>query len=86
MGLGEVFASHPFDLDAALDRPLALGANGLALARGERGQEILEALIALVPPVELLIVAPEESVLARELPLLARGEGDVKRGDVEPVG
>ena len=35
---------------------------------------------------ELLIVALEEAELAGKLPLLARREGDVERGGVEPVG
>ena len=42
--------------------------------------------IALVPPVELLVVALEEAELAGKLPFLARGEGDVQRGGAEPVG
>jgi hypothetical protein len=36
--------------------------------------------------VELLVVALEEAERARKLPFLARREGDVQRGGVEPVG
>ena len=32
VGLGEIGARHPLDLDPAFDRPLALAANGLPLA------------------------------------------------------
>ena len=35
---------------------------------------------------ELLVVALEEAERARKLPFLARGEGDVQRGGLEPVG
>ena len=35
---------------------------------------------------ELLVVALEEAERAGKLPFLARGEGDVQRGGLEPVG
>ena len=86
MRFGEVAPGHPFDLDPAAKRLAPFLADRLALARGERGEEIVEAAIAVVPPVELLVGPLEEAELAGKLPFLAREEGDVQRGDAEPVG
>ncbi len=86
MRLGEVAARHPFDLDPVAKRLAAFLPDRLPLARGERRKEILEAPIALVPPVELLVGPLEEADVAGELPFLAREEGDVQRRDAEPVG
>ena len=86
MRLGEVAPRHPFDLDPAAERLAALLPDRFPLARGERLQEIVEAPIALVVPVELLVGPLEQADVAGKLPFLAGEEGDVQRGDAEPVG
>ena len=53
-------------LDAGRERFLALAADGLALARGERGQEIVEAGVAGIVPMELLVGALQEAALAEQ--------------------
>ena len=74
------------DLDAARDRVAALAADRLPLARGERGEEIVEVAIALVDEMELLVGALEKAGLAEEAPLGFRQEGDVDRGDAVAAG
>ena len=86
MRLGEVASRDPFDGDTVEKRLAALFSDGLPLARGERAEEIVEGRIAFVPPVELLVGSLQVADLARKLPFLARGKGDVQRGDAEPVG
>src|SRR5260221_7422187 len=73
-------AGQRVDLDAAGDGRLALLADGLALARAERGKEIVEAGVAVIFPVELLAGALQETGGAEALPLAAQREGDVQRG------
>ena len=75
--LGDVAAVDPLDGDAGRSRLLALLAHGLALARGERGEEVVEVRVAGVVPVELLVRALQEPVLAQPAPLALAQEGDV---------
>src|SRR5437763_11796581 len=75
----EAGAGEPFDLDAGCQRVLAFAPDGLALARGERAEEILERAVALVLPVELLIGALEEAALAEQAPFFGGRERDVDR-------
>ena len=63
---GEVAAGEPVHGHAVRQRLMALAAYGLALARGERGEEFVEARIALIFPVELLVGALQESEFAEE--------------------
>src|SRR5262249_26925063 len=77
MRLGEVGARHPIYLDAILQRASPLAAYGLSLSGGKCAEEIVEALIAVVAPVELLIVALQEAKPAGKLPLLLCGKSDV---------
>src|SRR4030067_2383481 len=86
MRLGEVATRHPFDLDPLAKRLMAFRPDRLPFARGEAPQEILEAPIALVQPMELLVGPLEEADVAGELPFLAREEGDMQRRDAEPGG
>ena len=76
---GQIGAGEPGDLDAGRERFLALAADGLALARGERGQEIVETGVAAILPVELLVVALQEAALAEQAPFRLGQEGDVRR-------
>ena len=78
--LGEVAAGEPLHVDAVLERFLALAADGLALARRERAEEIVEAAIAGVLPVELLVGALQESELAEEAVFVFGRESDVHAG------
>ena len=57
--------------------PFAL--DRLAVARIEGGEEIVETAVALVVPVELLVVALQEAVLGQKLPFGFARKGDVNR-------
>src|SRR3954451_11360867 len=62
-------------------------ADRLALARGQRTEEVVEAGIALVVPVELRAEPPQPAGLAERVPLRLLAEGDVDRREVElPAG
>jgi hypothetical protein len=63
---GEITAGEPMHVDAILERILAFASDRLALARGKRDEEILEAAVAGILPVELLIGALQESEFAQE--------------------
>ena len=65
---GQVGAGQPVNGDAGCQRVGALATNGLALTRGQRGEEILERRIASVLPVELAVGAAQIAVLAEKLP------------------
>jgi hypothetical protein len=86
MRLGQVAPGDPFDLYPAFKRRASLAPDRLALAGSERAQEVLEAGIALILPVELLVGAFKQAQLAGKLPFLAREEGEVQRGHAEPIG
>src|SRR6476646_465629 len=58
----------------------ALAADVLSLARGQRREELIEARIAGVLPMELLVGTLEEAARAQELPLRRGGERDVYGG------
>ena len=49
-------------------------------------EKIVEARIAVVLPMELLVGPLQQAHLAGELPFAAREEGDMQGGDAEPVG
>ena len=57
MGLADVAAGHPFDVEAFFAEARAFLADHLALARGKAGEKIVERAIAAVEPVELGVVA-----------------------------
>ena len=69
------------DGEAGLRHGLPLLAYLLALARGEGREEVVEAAIALVEPVELNAGALQQPGLAHQVELVFGGEGDVQRGD-----
>ena len=69
---------HPLDGQAIAERLLALLAHGLALARGERAQEILEGGVAVVAPVELLVGALQVAELAEPGPFALGEKRDVR--------
>ena len=69
---GEVGAREPGHLDAGLKRLLALAADGLALARGEAGKEVVETGVAGILPMELLVGALQEAALAERAPFRLR--------------
>src|SRR6185437_14040926 len=79
-------------LDAVLERLFAFAPDGLALARRERAEEVIEAAIAGILPVELLVGALQEAELAeetvfgfgRECDVHARGAVDAAKLD-EPA-
>ena len=68
--------------DAVRQRVLAFAADGLALARRERGEEIVERRVAGVLPVELLVVALQESEFAEKAEFRLGRKGDVNAGCV----
>ncbi len=74
------------DLQPAGQRVAALAADRLALARGERVEEVVEVAIALVDEVELPVGARQIAVFGKLLLLGFSGEGDVQRGGAELGG
>ena len=82
---GEVGAGEPGHLDAGLKRLLALAADGLALARGEAAKEVVEAGVAGILPMELLVGALQEAALAERAPFRLGQEGDVGRRQLAGV-
>src|SRR6266446_9271956 len=79
-GFGEVSAGKPHHLDARAKRVAALAPDGLALARRQGGEEIVEGCEAGIVPMELLVGAHEEAAFAKRVPFRLRHEGDVDRG------
>ena len=63
--------------------PFAL--DRLAVARVQRGQEIVESPVAVIVPVKLLVVALQEAVLAQKLRFGLAGKGHVHGGGVGRV-
>ena len=59
--LGDVAAGQPVDRDAGRERLAPLALDRLALARGERGEEVVEGGVAVIVPVELLVGALQEA-------------------------
>src|SRR5262245_42813631 len=66
--------------DSGRERVVAFAPAGLALARGERREKRIEARVAGVLPVELLVRALEVAARAQKLPFRFGREGDVNRG------
>ncbi len=75
--LGDVAAVERVDRDAVRHRVAPLALDRLAVARIERGEEIVETGVTLVVPVELLVGALQETVFGEELPFRLAREGDV---------
>src|SRR5260221_8749 len=69
-------------LDAGGESVAALAPDGLALARRQRGEEIVEGREAAVCPMELLVGAQQEATLAERTPFRLGHEGDVGRGGI----
>ncbi len=61
-------------------------ADGLALARRKRGEEIVEGGVAGIFPVKLLVGALQKAALAEEFELRFGGEGHMNAGSlIEPA-
>ena len=76
---GEIRTGQPMHADAGRERVRAFAPDGLALARGERRQERIEAGVAGVLPMELLVRALEVAARAQQVPFRLGREGDVNR-------
>src|SRR5216684_1181152 len=76
-GFGQIRSRKPNHVDAGWERVAPLAADDLSLARGERGQEIVERAIGRIEPVELLIIALQEPMPAEQPPFRLAREGDV---------
>ncbi len=79
----EVGAGDPLDGDAGGERVAPLALDRLALARGERAQEIVEGGIAVVVPVELLVDPAQEAQRPGPLGLGLGQERRVDRGGLD---
>ncbi len=51
--------------------------DGLASARGQGGQEVVEGGVALIEPVILLVLAQQQALLAHQGPFGLGREGDI---------
>jgi hypothetical protein len=58
---------------------LALAADGLALAGGKGGQEVVKRRVTGIEPVELLVCALQETALAERTPFRLSQKGDMGR-------
>ena len=83
MGLGDVAPADPVDRDAVGECLAPLLLQGLALARGEGGEEIVVALVAGIDEVELPVGAGEPAGLGEGLGIFGEEEGRVHRGSTE---
>src|SRR5208282_3418217 len=83
-GLDVVAGKRP-NFDTVRHRRLALLADGLALARTECGQEIVEISKARVLPMKLLAFTEEKAGIAQGAPFGLARERDMERGDVEAL-
>ena len=71
------------DFDAAFDGLPTLTPDRLALARGQRTEEVIEGLVSRIVPVELLIRAMKKAAVSRNaIRLVKRSHGPTKPGDV----
>src|SRR5262249_32001291 len=86
MSFADVLAPDPLDADAVAQCLLALLAHGLALARGERGEKIIERRIACVAPMELLIGALKKAARAKAFARRFIEEGDVHAREIVAPG
>src|SRR5579885_1132739 len=76
--LGEIGTVEPVDVNACGQGLLAFPPNGLAFARGQAREKIVEGGIVQIVPVELLIGALEKATAAEHAPLAFRQESDVR--------
>jgi hypothetical protein len=76
----QLFAFERADGEVVAGDHRALLADCLALARVQRGQEIVERAVVLVSPVVLDAQAGEKSDLFQHIALAPRSECDVQRG------
>src|SRR5580704_3819739 len=67
------------DRDFALEGVASLAFDRLALARGERAQEIVEIGVAVAKEMELLAIADQKAVFRQPFRILDGREGDVDR-------
>ena len=79
MRLADGAPAHPFNLDVIGQRVAALAPDGLAFARGQGGEEILEGGISLVEEMELLVGAGKETVFRKHSIVGVHAEVDVDR-------
>ncbi len=79
VGFGQIGAGDPLDGEPGRQRVAPLALDRLALARGQRAEEIVEGGVARIVPVELLVDAAQEAEVARPLGLRLRQEGGVDR-------
>src|ERR1700730_809813 len=69
---GKVRAAQPVDADSGGKRIIAFTPDSFALARGQRRKKVVEAGIARIFPMELLMRALEIAARAEELPFAVR--------------
>jgi hypothetical protein len=74
---GQVRARQADDLHAGL-RVAPLAPDGLAPARGQGGQEVVEAAVALIGPVILLVLPRQQSGRGQEPPVAFLRKGDMQ--------
>ena len=68
---GEVGAGQPVDVMPVASASRAFAPDGLALARGQRGEEIVEVVIAGILPMELPVGALQIAALAEQAAIRA---------------
>ena len=77
---GDVPAGQRVDRDALDGQRLApFALDRLAVARVQGGEKIVEAMVALIVPVELLVGPLQKTVFGQKLPFAFAGKGDVDR-------
>src|SRR5262249_42978918 len=77
---GEIAAGEPLHVDAVLERVLAFPPDGLALTRRECAEEVVEAVVARVFPVKLLVRSLQEANFAQITVFVLGCECDVHAG------
>src|SRR5438874_13321160 len=77
---GEIRTGQPVHGDAAGQRLVAFTADGLALARGERRQECIEAPVIFVVPVELTMRTLQIAARSEKAPFRFGRERHMHRG------
>ena len=84
--LTQVGSRDPLHLDPVLERDAALAPEVLPLLGAEPGEEIVEARVALVAPVKLLVGAAEEAAPGEPFPLVRLEKSEVQGGHFELAG
>ena len=79
----DVGAGQQIDFEIVAQRLAPLALDRLALARGKRGEKVVEVAIALVDEMELLAGAQDEAGAAQGFGVGLIAEGDVDRGGVQ---